>query len=915
MPDEYIVNEEGEVFFSAKDFPVSPCGPDFTWEECDHDLAQVLLPPPQGQCPGEYCPGFDANGNEIDGDDDDDAFGGKDVTDAKTITIGSSSYFWLPGHFPGKGLTGVITNPESPGPLGVTFTGGNIPCGAPLGTNLGQLSVTGGGGAGPKYHADFVSGGESFSGWLDEGADYSGSPGYTNSIFTALPSSGKNPDELYQAGKTINASILITVLTDDGVPTTTTKTHDITFTVTDTGKCNKVGGSGSGSLTSQSSEGSAEPPCGYEVWEWQEIGAKGFSPTLSFTPTLPNDTVENSSIGISDPYFSIKEIINGEVNINTATGVPVIGGAGQVISITVINRGGGYKSAPAISFDTGAAGTKFTAVLTDKCVTCVEGDSSKDTYGVASITIVAPGSGLTGKETLEIGGGVTATLTTKDGAASVVTVTNIGDGFKLNSPPIVKVIGSNNGKPITGEGAEATCTITTESKSVNTVTITNGGSNYSIKNPPKVVFAPAPDITTGCPDSKGGKGPGKITGVCAPINPRETIGLRKSGSVVSIGFDTNADTASKFQATDKKGATGSVASVEDGFAAISIKDGGSFTYFEGTAITITGPGDIEPSNTMTTKQIENSTFVIHGIITSVVTEDQLKSASLASSAVANPPPCDVGNWVKVQDCHEGCEPEDQNSSTFEGEPVKKYVRVGVPYNGVYHYAIILAPDGWTTATPPTVVLSTVGMPTNALNFPTGGATKKTIDLSTYFNSGDRKPDASRPLTVGMVGTDGGMDYPPECSGPEGAMDTGGVGKTDNGLGASSKRRYKCIKSGAPLGYGQFTPIIKKLPPKKKKEAPCKKGDCDKFFSNWMAQAVGPQEKNNSFEVNWILLEKCPEPCVNSKPDSDARIVESTLVDIPCSCYEVEEAKNIKTPDDNKPKNDYGLFSWKKFFNK
>ena len=912
MPDEYIVNEEGEVFFSAKDDPISPCGPDFTWEECGFDLAETLLPSPQGQCPEEGCPddGFDANGNDV------DDLSGQDNLNGKTGTLGSSSFvFWGPGGFPGRGLTGAVINPDSPEPLSIRFSGGNIPCGTALGKNLGQLSVTGGGGAGPKYHADFVSGGESFSGWLDKGADYSKSPGYTNSIFTALPSSGKNPDELYQAGKTINASILITILNNDGVPTTTTKTHDITFTVTDTGKCNKVGGSGSGSLTSQSSEGSAEPPCGYEVWEWQEIGAKGFTPTLSFTPTLPNDTVENSSIGISDPYFSIKEIINGEVNINTATGVAVVGPAGQIVAVTVINRGGGYATAPTISFSTGGGGAKFTAVLTDEPVE--NKGKINESYGIKAVFIDDPGKGLIGTEVLKIAPEVATTLVSVNGIAQYVTVNSPGRGFKQGKPPIVQILESLDpaAVPMVGEGATATCEITEESKSVSKVIITDGGKNYSIINPPKVIFSPAPDITTGCPPSKGGEGPGKIVSVCAPLNPREALGLRESKSAVSIAFDRNADTQSTFKVSEKVGATGIVTSTGDGFANIAITNGGSYTYYEGSAVVIKGPGDIEPSSKMTTKDIENSTFVIHGIVTEVFTKEESASLSLAESAAANPPPCDVGQWVKVQSCAEGCEAEDQNSSTFEGEPVKKYVRVGVPYNGVYHYAIILTPTEWTPATPATIVQSTMGVPTNAIYFPTGATGGKTINLSTYFNYGSKIPDQYRPLTVDYVGSDGGMPYPPDCAGPEGAMDTGGVGKPDNGLGASSKRRYKCVKSGAPLGYGEFTPIIKKLPPKKKKEAPCKKGDCDKFFSTWMAQAVGPQDENNSFEVNWILLEKCPEPCVNSKPDSDARIVESTLVDIPCSCYEIEEVQNIETPDDNKPKNDYGLFSWKKFFNK
>ena len=889
--------------------PISPCGPQYTFEECAHDLAQVLLPSPQGECPEGGCPaeGFDANGNRV--------FNGTDSLAGATGALGP----WGPGGTPGKGVSGDVTNPTDPGPLVITFTGGTIPCNAPLGTNLGQFNIRGGGSTGPaSYHADFVSGGESFSGWLDKGASYSG-PGYKNSLFTALPSSGKDPAVLYPVGKSIDLKILVTILNTDGTPTTNTKTITQTLTVVDTGNCGNAGGGGSGSAGSAGSEGSeggqesssATLEVGYEVWEWQEIGAKAIISPLSGG---------YSSLGISDPYFSIKEIINGEVNINTATGVAVVGQAGQITAVTITNGGGGYAAAPTISFSTGGGGAKFTAVLTDEPVSGK--GTAAATYGIKSVTIDSPGSGLIGTETLKIAPGVVTTLVSVNGIAQSVTVSQAGSGFSLGKPPLVQieesannVAGIPNLPPMTGEGATATSEITEGSKAVSKVIITSGGTNYSTANPPKVIFSAGPDVTSGCPNSIGGKGPGKIQAVCAPLNPKETLGIRQAKSAVSIAFDKNADTQSKFKVDEKIGATGTVTSVGSGVANIAITNGGSYTYYEGAAVVITGPGDIEPFAYMTAKQIENSTFVIHGVITDVITEEEFASASLAASEAANPPPCEVGNWVKVQNCPEGYEAEDQNSSTFEGAPAKKYVRVGVPYAGIMHYAIILAPTGWNTNTPPTIVFSTMGMPTNAINFPTGATGGTTIDLSSYFNSGERMPSPNIPLTMEMASNNGGMSYPPECSGPQGAMDTGGAGKPDNGLGASSKRRYKCVPSGAPLGYGEFTPIIKKIPPKEKKEVPCKKGDCDKLFSTWMAQAVGTQDKNNSFEVNWILLEGCPSPCVNSKPDSNARIVESTLVDIPCSCYEIEEVKNIETPDDNKPKNDYGLFSWKKFFNK
>lgn len=893
MSDKYIVNEEGEVFFAPKyDGPVSPCGPLYTWEECAFDLAEAKLPSPQGQCPDGLCPGFDANGNQI--------FGDNNLPPGLTGKLGGNG-----------GVSGNVNDPTRPGDIIVTLSGDTIPACCPLGTPICQTTVTGGGNTGPaSYHADFASGGSNFSGWLDKGAAYTNSgSGYQNSIFTALASSGKNPAELYPVGKTINLGLKITILKSDGTPTDKTKTVNKTFTVVPSNFCPPPNNK-SNSNSSMPSQGSDEPDCGYEVWEWQEIKAK------NFTADLSQNEIKYSSEGISEPHFSIKDVtINGEVNINTATGVAVVGKAGQIISITVINRGGGYKTAPTISFDSGGGGTKLTAELTDTCVTCYEAkeDVAKQTYGVKSITIVTPGSGLKGTETVDIGGGAEATLEILGGAASAVTVTKQGDGFKLGKPPLVRIIGGSSKFPISGEGAAATCDITTGSKSVNKVTVTNGGKDYSVISPPKVVFSEAPNVQTVCPSFPGAKGPGKIREVCAPLNPRETLGLRKEGTFVSIEFDQAADTQSKFSASQKKGASGIVTAVGSGVAKINVTDGGSFSYYEGSAIVISGPGDTDPREEMTTKEIESYTFRIHGVVTDVITEEETASSSLSASAAAQPPaPCEVGQWVKIQECGQGCEAQDQNSSTFTGEPARKYVRVGVQYNGVMHFAIIPAPNGWTELTPPTIAPSTLGMPSNAIKFTTGATGSSVVNLSTYFNVGDRNPDQSAPVIFEAVG---GIPYPPSCDGPQGAMDTGGVGKPDNGLGASSKRRYPCVKSGAPVGYGEFTPIIKKIPPKEKNETPCKKGDCDKFFSTWMAQAVGPQDENNSFEVNWILLEGCPEPCVNSKPDSNTRIVESTLVDIPCACYEVEDAPNIKISDDSKPKNDYGLFSWKKFFNK
>jgi hypothetical protein len=163
----------------------------------------------------------------------------------------------------------------------------------------------------------------------------------------------------------------------------------------------------------------------------------------------------------------------------------------RLLSITVVNGGSGYTSAPAITFTGGAGSTNPTSTATLG-------------FPIATITKTAQGSGyttvptisFTGGGTYGTGGAATDTITTSSSTTySVASITITAGGAGYTSFPTVTLTSSDGG---TGAAAAVTALnqSTTTTYPVASVTISNGGIGYDINNPPTVTFSAPPSGTT-----------------------------------------------------------------------------------------------------------------------------------------------------------------------------------------------------------------------------------------------------------------------------------------------------------------------------------------------------------------------------------------------------------------------------------
>jgi hypothetical protein len=132
--------------------------------------------------------------------------------------------------------------------------------------------------------------------------------------------------------------------------------------------------------------------------------------------------------------------------------------AGRILSVAVNVGGGGYFTAPAITFNGGGVGATAHTVLTNGAVSSIVVDTAGANYTNGSTTIVAPPAVITG----------TATATVNAGAVNSVTVNTAGGYY--TSPPTVTFGGP-------GTGASATAVLT--NGAVTSFTSLVGGTGYS----------------------------------------------------------------------------------------------------------------------------------------------------------------------------------------------------------------------------------------------------------------------------------------------------------------------------------------------------------------------------------------------------------------------------------------------------
>lgn len=181
---------------------------------------------------------------------------------------------------------------------------------------------------------------------------------------------------------------------------------------------------------------------------------------------------------------------------------------GSVTSITLTAEGGGYTSAPTISFPIPGTGATITATLAATAVNALiigtggsgyvpgtyplsfsggGGSGAQATYTVnasgvvASTTLVAGGTGYGSPPTVALptGSGATAVALVNQGSVTSVTIINGGSG--LTGTPLLAIIGGG------GSGATAIATVT--SGAISAVTVTAGGNGYQ--------SAPAVEVSTG----------------------------------------------------------------------------------------------------------------------------------------------------------------------------------------------------------------------------------------------------------------------------------------------------------------------------------------------------------------------------------------------------------------------------------
>ena len=161
-------------------------------------------------------------------------------------------------------------------------------------------------------------------------------------------------------------------------------------------------------------------------------------------------------------YTAVPGVIIGAPNITGGTQATAYAtiSAGAVVSITIVNSGSGYTTAPSITFSSGAAAA--TAVVA--------------TGQVNSITLTNAGSGYTSAPTITLSAppsGTTATalasyITFATGTVSIA-VTNGGTGYTNAANTVVT---------ISGTGTNAAGTAIISGGQVTQVIMTNPGSGY-----------------------------------------------------------------------------------------------------------------------------------------------------------------------------------------------------------------------------------------------------------------------------------------------------------------------------------------------------------------------------------------------------------------------------------------------------
>lgn len=195
---------------------------------------------------------------------------------------------------------------------------------------------------------------------------------------------------------------------------------------------------------------------------------------------IDNNLIENgyiqtlSMVGLGSTASAITEVVYGGVR-----------------SITINNRGSGYKTAPSVKFSSAPIGG-VTAVgiasmiggIIDYC------ETDQNLLRVQSVNIINPGLGYTSPPMISFigggGSGAAATATIGDGIVGIITITNGGSGY-INPPSVT--FESPYGIGITATGIAKV----NSSGIVTSILITNAGLGYTVS--PTITIENPPIIT------------------------------------------------------------------------------------------------------------------------------------------------------------------------------------------------------------------------------------------------------------------------------------------------------------------------------------------------------------------------------------------------------------------------------------
>lgn len=166
---------------------------------------------------------------------------------------------------------------------------------------------------------------------------------------------------------------------------------------------------------------------------------------------------------------------------------------GGIRSITILNRGSGYTSAPRVAISSAPPGGITAVGIATMIGGIIECNGTNDTLKVQGVQLINPGYGYTvAPGVVFVGGGgagAAATVTIGNGIVGVVTISNGGSGYI--KPPVVTFSGPGVGTGVTATGFA----YINNSGVVTSILLSNTGLGYT--QSPIITIQPPPSSGIG----------------------------------------------------------------------------------------------------------------------------------------------------------------------------------------------------------------------------------------------------------------------------------------------------------------------------------------------------------------------------------------------------------------------------------